>query len=234
MYNPAAMNKTSSFDLVIFDCDGVLVNSEPLANQVYVHMLGELGIHVDAEQYLREFAGVTIYKRLDATSKKLNWTPPVDFAAIFNKHLSALAEKELQPVTGIHALIESLPTPICVASNGSREEIVHRLKIAQLIHHFEKAIFSGYEIQNPKPAPDLFLAAAKAFNVSPSRCVVVEDSILGVTAAVCAGMKVYGHAAITPANSLRDAGAIPFGNMLELQTILSGTEEIAMRHRPGV
>jgi HAD superfamily hydrolase (TIGR01509 family) len=221
------MNTTSSFDLVIFDCDGVLVNSEPLANQIYVHMLGEFGIHVDAEQYLWEFAGVTIHKRLDATSKRLNWTPPVDFAAIFNKRLSALAEKELLPVTGIHALIDSLSTPICVASNGSREEIIHRLGIAQLIHYFEKAIFSGYEIAHPKPAPDLFLAAAKAFNVSPSKCIVIEDSILGVTAAVRAGMKVYGYAALTPIESLRNAGAIPFETMQELQTILSDGYKIA-------
>jgi phosphoglycolate phosphatase len=218
---------TKPFDLVIFDCDGVLVDSEPLANQIYVHMLRELGIQVDAEQYQREFAGVTIYKRLDATSKRLNWTPPVDFAAIFNKQLSALAEKELQPVTGIHSLIDSLSTPICVASNGSREEIVHRLRIAHLIHYFEEAIFSGYEIPHPKPAPDLFFAAAKAFNVSPSRCIVIEDSILGVTAAVRAGMKVYGHAALTPVEFLRNAGAIPFENMQELQTILSDRYKIA-------
>lgn len=220
------MNK-KTFDLVIFDCDGVLVNSEPLSNQIYVHMLEEIGIQVNAEQYLHEFSGVTIFKRVDETSKKLNWTLPVNFPAIFNERFSALAEKELQPVTGIHALIESLSTPICVASNGTRQEITSRLAIAQLTHHFGKAIFSGYEMPHPKPAPDVFLAAASAFNISPSRCIVIEDSVLGVIAAVRAGMKVYGHAAITPAKSLRDAGAIPFGSMQELQTILSDAGEIA-------
>ena len=220
LYNPASMN-TTSFDLVIFDCDGVLVNSEPLANQVYVHMLGEFGYQVDTEQYLREFSGAAIYKRLDATSKKLNWTPPENFLPIFNERLSVLTEKELQPVIGIHSLIESLSVPICVASNGSREEIILRLKIAQLTEHFGNAIFSGLEVPHPKPAPDVFLAAAKAFDVSPARSIVIEDSVPGVTAAVRAGMKVYGHAAFTSSASLREAGAIPFANMMELKNILT-------------
>jgi HAD superfamily hydrolase (TIGR01509 family) len=221
------MNKTSPFDLVIFDCDGVLVNSEPLANQVYVHMLKEFGHQVNAEQYLREFSGVYIYKRLESTSKKLNWTPPANFLTVFNERLSALAEEEIQPVVGIHSLIESLSVPICVASNGSREEIMLRLKISQLTDHFGDAIFSGLEVPHPKPAPDVFLAAAKAFNVPPAKCIVIEDSVLGVTAAVRAGMKVYGHAAFTPSESLREAGALPFSDMMELQTILSDTHKIA-------
>ena len=215
------MDKTHSFDLVIFDCDGVLVNSEPLANQVYVQMLGEFGFHVDAEQYLREFSGVYIPDRLKITSQRLNWTPPVNFLSTFNKRLSIRVHNELQAVDGIHSLIESLSVPVCVASNGSREEIMLRLKIGQLTEYFGDAIFSGMEVPHPKPEPDVFLAAAKAFNVPPARCIVVEDSVPGVTAAVRAGMRVYGHAACTPAKSLQNAGAIPFNNMMELQSILS-------------
>jgi beta-phosphoglucomutase-like phosphatase (HAD superfamily) len=116
--------------------------------------------------------------------------------------------------------------PICIASNGSRKDIALRLRITQLTEHFGKAIFSGSEVPHPKPAPDVFLAAAKAFNVPPSRCLVIEDCILGVTAAVRAGMKVYGHAAFTPGESLRGAGAIPFDDMKELQTILSDAYKI--------
>ena len=221
------MKTTSSFDLVIFDCDGVLVNSEPLVNQIYVQMLGEFGFQVDADEYLREFSGAIMYKRLDATSRKLNWTPPANFLAIFNKRLSARTEAELKPVSGIRSLIESLPVPICVASNGSLEEIELRLKIAQLTEYFGDAIFSATEVPHPKPAPDVYLAAAKALNVPPDRCIVIEDSIPGVTAAVRAGMQVYGHAAFTSSESLRQAGAIPFANMLELQTILSDPNKIA-------
>ena len=219
MYNPALMNKPS-FDLAIFDCDGVLVNSEPLANRVYVQMLGEFGYQVNTEEYLRGFSGAALPGRLEVTSRKLNWTPLENFLPVFNERLSVLTERELKPVAGIHSLIESLSVPICIASNGSREEILLRLKIANLTKHFENAIFSGMEVPNPKPAPDVFLAAAKAFNVSPARCIVIEDSVPGVMAAVRAGMMVYGYAASTPRESLREAGAIPFGTMAELQKIL--------------
>ncbi len=217
MYNPALMNTTFTYDLVIFDCDGVLVDSEPLANQVYVHMLGEYGYQVNTEEYQREFSGAAITQRLAVTSKKLNWAPPTDFLPIFHERLAALTTKELKPVAGIHSLIDSLSVPICIASNGTRSEIILRLKIAQLTEKFGDAIFSGLEVAHPKPAPDVFLAAANSFNIPPSRCIVIEDSVLGVTAAIRAGMKVYGHAAITPSEILREAGAIPFANMNELK-----------------
>jgi HAD superfamily hydrolase (TIGR01509 family) len=226
MYNLALMNN-SSFNLVIFDCDGVLVESEALANQVYVQMLGDYGFRVDTEAYLREFSGVALPKRLEATSKKLNWTPPADFIPIFHERLSTLSEKELKVVPGIHELIKSLTVPFCVASNGSRAEIVLRLRIAGLTAHFGNAIFSAMEVPHPKPAPDVFLAAAKAFNIAPARCIVIEDSVLGVTAAIRAGMKAYGHAAITSGEALRQAGATPFANMPELQKILSNTEQMS-------
>ena len=221
------MNTIHPFDLVIFDCDGVLVNSEPLTNKVYVQMLGEFGYQVDAEQYLHEFSGTYVHDRVEVTSQRLNWTPPADFLSTFNERLSTVTKAELRPVVGVQSLIESLTVPVCVASNGSREEIALRLKTAKLTDYFGKAIFSGLEVPHPKPEPDVFLAAAKAFNLSPDRCVVVEDSVPGVTAAVRAGMMVYGHAALTSAKSLQKAGAIPFDNMMELQTILNETYKIA-------
>lgn len=212
---------TTSFDLVIFDCDGVLVDSEPLANQVYVQMLWELGYRVNIDEYLHEFAGAALPKRLEVTSRKLNWTPPENFLPLFHQRLSELTEKELKPVPGIHDLIQSLTVPICIASNGSREEILLRLRIARLTDYFGNALFSGLDVPLPKPAPDVFLAAAKAFNIPPARCIVIEDSIPGVTAGVRAGMRVFGHAAFTSKEALRAAGAIPFDNMMELQTILA-------------
>jgi len=226
MYNRIPMNK-NSFDLVIFDCDGVLVDSEPLANQVYVQMLAEYGFHVNHEEYLHKFSGVSIHNRLEVTSKQLSWTPPTDFYPLFNVRLAALSKQELKPVAGIHALIESLTVPICIASNGSRSEIMLRLKIAELTEQFEGAIFSGLEVPNAKPAPDVYLAAAQAFNVRPDRCIVVEDSIPGVTAGVRAGMKVYGHAACTDPCALQAAGAISFANMFELKNILAKQDQPA-------
>jgi phosphoglycolate phosphatase len=213
--------KKTSFDLAIFDCDGVLVDSEPLANQVYVQMLAEYGYNVNYDEYLQRFSGAAIVTRLASTSKLLNWTPPSDFHSVFNSRLSVLTKNELKPVPGIYELLKSLSVPVCIASNGSRDEIKLRLKIAHLTQYFGDSIFSGLEVPNPKPAPDVYLAAARAFNVPPSRCIVVEDSVPGVTAAVRAGIKVYGHAACTDAGMLKEAGAIPFANMLELKNILT-------------
>lgn len=220
MYNPASM-KNSNYDLVIFDCDGVLVNSEPLANQVYVGILEEHGHQVNSDEYLQEFAGAAITQRLEVTSQKLNWTPPSNFTSLFHERLAVLAKQELKAVPGIHELIDSLTVPICIGSNGTRSEILLRLNIANLTEKFENAIFSGIEVAHPKPAPDVFLAAAQSFNIPPSRCIVIEDSVPGVTAAVRAGMRVYGHAAFTPASTLQAAGAIPFANMFELKSMLT-------------
>jgi HAD superfamily hydrolase (TIGR01509 family) len=220
------MNTNYPFDLVIFDCDGVLVDSEPLTNKVYVQMLGEFGYQVNADQYLHEFSGTYVRDRVEVTSQRLNWSPPIDFLSTFNERLSVVTENELQPIVGIQSLIESLSMPVCVASNGSRKEITLRLKITKLTDYFGEAIFSGMEVPRPKPEPDVFLAAAKAFDISPDRCVVIEDSVPGVTAAVRAGMKVYGHAALTSDSSLRKAGAVPFGNMMELRTILNEAYKI--------
>lgn len=220
MYNPALMD-TKPFDLVIFDCDGVLVDSEPITNKVYVQMLREYGYEVNTEEYLRDFWGQAMTHRLEVTSRKLNWTPPEDFLSVFHERLVEMSTRDLKPVTGIREFVQSLNVPYCVASNGSREEIALRLQVTQLTDLFAgKKIFSGTEMPKPKPAPDVYLAAAKAFNLSPERCIVIEDSIPGITAGVRAGMKVYGHAVFTAKETLREAGAIPFGSMKELQKIL--------------
>jgi phosphoglycolate phosphatase len=158
---------TTPFDLVIFDCDGVLVESEPLATRVFVQMLAEYGFELSYEECLRKFAGAVISKRLEVTAQTLNWTPPANFLSLFDQRIIPLTERELKTVPGIHALIESLTVPICVASNGSRDEITLRLKLAHLTERFGSAIFSGLEVPHPKPAPDVFLAAAKPSTFPP-------------------------------------------------------------------
>lgn len=233
MYNPALMNNTS-FALVIFDCDGVLVESEALACQIYVQMFAEYGHRLDYEVTLHKFYGVTLLNRLKVSAQELGWTPPEEFIPVFNQRLLDLSERELLVIPHVHELIESLSVPMCVASNGTREEIVFRLKVARLTERFGDAIFSGMEVPRPKPAPDVYLAAAQAFQTPPERCVVIEDSILGVTAGVRAGMKVYGHATFNSAESLRAAGAIPFSNMLELKGMLNNDVTLPKEHRDDV
>jgi HAD superfamily hydrolase (TIGR01509 family) len=215
------MNKLL-FDLVIFDCDGVLVESEPLACQVYIQLFAEYGYGLDYAETLQKFHGTTLTERVETTSRELGITPPEDFISVFNARLSALTEHALQPVPYIHNFIESLTVPICVASNGTRDEINLRLKVTGLTHYFGKSIFSGMEVPSPKPAPDVYLAAAQSFNINPTRCIVIEDSVLGVTAAVTAGMQVYGYTAFNSAEALQAAGAIPFSSMLEMKETLAG------------
>lgn len=213
--------KPQTIDLVLFDCDGVLVDTEPLANRVFVQLVRENGFDVDESIYLHKFTGVTLPDRIRITEQELQWTAPEDFLPQFHERLIELTEASMQPVEGIHELVRSLPVPICVASNGSRAEINLRLKLSNLAPFFGNAIFSGLEVPNPKPAPDVYLAAARSFDVEPSRCVVVEDSLPGVRAGRSAGMRVYGYAALTSKEKLIEAGAIPFSSMNELQQVLA-------------
>jgi HAD superfamily hydrolase (TIGR01509 family) len=140
---------------------------------------------------------------------------------IFRQRLFQIMAKELRPVAGVREVLSALGTRRCVASNGDPDEIVFRLKTCGLDVYFDGAIFSGTQVPRSKPYPDVFLAAAQAFNVDPARCVVIEDSVTGVTAARAAGMRVFGHAALTATSALANAGAIPFTSMSELPSLLS-------------
>ena len=185
------MNYSSFFDLVIFDCDGVLVDSEPLVNRVYVEMLGELGYTLDYSACLSEFAGAAMTTRLQAFTDRFGWVAPPEFPALFQERLYEAMTRELRPVVGVKDALSCTSGSRCVASNGNRGEIVFRLNTCDLMSHFGDAIFSGTEVSRPKPYPDVFLAAAAAFGVAPSRCAVIEDSLTGVQAAVRAGMNVF-------------------------------------------
>src|SRR6185369_9771281 len=115
---------THQFDLIIFDCDGVLVDSEPLVNRTYVELLHEFGFLVDYEAYLREFSGVAMNTRLQAFSQRFNWTIPPEFVVQFHERLSTALAQDLKPIDGVHRVLDNLPMHFCVASNGSREEII--------------------------------------------------------------------------------------------------------------
>jgi len=219
MYNPASM-KIKPYELVIFDCDGILVESEELACRLYVDMFREHGHVLDYKETLHKFYGMTLENRLRVSEQELGWKPAADFISNFHARELELSKTELKTVPHVRELIESIALPKCVASNGSRKEINFRLRIAGLLDHFQNALFSGTEVPHPKPAPDVYLAAAQSFNIAPENCIVIEDSILGVTAAVTAGMKVYGYASFNSAESLKAAGALPFTSMLEMKELL--------------
>lgn len=206
-------------DLVIFDCDGVLVDSEPLVNAVYVNMLHERGMFLDADESLREFSGASMSTRLAAFSSRFAWLPEAGFERDFDSRLTDLMRTELKVVEGVREVLEALTVPICVASNGTSAEIRTRLEMTGLLSAFRGSIFSAVEVGLPKPASDIYLFAAGRMNVAPERCVIVEDSVPGVLAAVAAGMSVFGYAKLTDPAVLLAAGAATITSMAELAEV---------------
>jgi HAD superfamily hydrolase (TIGR01509 family) len=214
-------------DLIIFDCDGVLVDSEPIINRVFVQMLAECGHSLDYDLTVREFSGATMTDRLATMQQRLDWTPPPDFRTDFDRRLLEALERELRPVPGVVPILDSLEWPWCVASNASHDDMRTRLGLAGLLERFNPRLFSASEVTHAKPAPDLFLHAAAVMGAAHDRCAVVEDSVRGVQAGVSAGIAVLGFARLTSPDLLRAAGAIVFEDMALLPDLLkrSGSKD---------
>jgi HAD superfamily hydrolase (TIGR01509 family) len=212
-----------SYDLIIFDNDGVLVDSEPISNTILSGYLTELGHPTSYEDSLRDYMGAAVHRVHDLVFERTGRRLPEDFDHTLHSRVFAAFERELQPVPGVVdvlAELRALGVPYCVASSGSHERIRVGHRSAGLAEWFrEEIVFSAEDVGRGKPAPDLFLHAAAAMGVPPERCVVVEDSRLGVQAAQAAGMDVLGFTAMTPA--LRLAGAKEFfAEMKELLGLL--------------
>jgi HAD superfamily hydrolase (TIGR01509 family) len=193
--------------LLIFDCDGVLVDSEPIANRVFGQMLAAQGLSLAPQAMDELFLGRSMAACLAQAAALLGRPLPEGFEAEHDRRLFAALEAELQAMPGVTELLEGLTMPYCVASNGSPAKLRLSVQQAGLLPHFAGRLFSAAEVAHGKPAPDLFLHAARCMGVVPAACVVVEDSPTGVAAGVAAGMRVFGFAACTPAARLRAAGA---------------------------
>ncbi|MEU9117440.1 HAD family hydrolase [Streptomyces sp. NPDC048483] len=213
------------YGLVIFDSDGVLVDSEPISNRVLAGYLTELGHPTTYEESLRDYMGGAMHRIHDVVLERSGERLPADFDVTFHGRVFEAFRRELEPVVGVGEVLGKLAVegvPYCVASSGSHERIRVGLTKTGLFGRFgEECIFSSQDVGRGKPAPDLFLHAARVMGVVPERCVVVEDSVLGVRAAVAAGMDVYGFTALTPAAELAEAGATGlFTGMAELPGLL--------------
>ncbi|MER7987591.1 HAD family hydrolase [Streptomyces noursei] len=213
------------YDLIIFDNDGVLVDSEPISNEILASYLTELGHPTTYEESLRDYMGGSVQRIRDIVRERSGRALPGDFEAGFHTLVFDEFRRRLEPVPGVRTVLEKLAAdgvPYCVGSSGSHERIRVALTKTGLFERFGAGrIFSSQDVGRGKPAPDLFLHAAKEMGVEPGRCAVVEDSPLGVRAAVAAGMDVYGFTAMTPAAKLADAGATAlFGDMAELPQAL--------------
>ncbi|MFE1073067.1 HAD family hydrolase [Streptomyces sp. NPDC058783] len=211
------------YDLVIFDNDGVLVDSEPISNRLLAGYLTELGHPTSYEDSLRDYMGGAMHRVHDLVWERTGRRLPADFDDVFHGRVFAAFERELEPVPGAVGVLEKLAADgvaYCVASSGSHERIRVGHRKAGLDRWFDdERIFSSQDVGRGKPAPDLFLHAAARMGVVPGRCAVVEDSPLGVQAAVAAGMDVYGFTAMTSAGKLAGATRL-FGDMGELADLL--------------
>ena len=206
--------------LVIFDCDGVLVDSERLSHGVLREMLRELGIDLSLAATIEHFMGSSTAVFIERVGKLAGAVPP-GFLERFEARSFAAFSAELGAVEGIHDLLAALPIPYCVASNGPLEKMRHTLGLTGLLPHFENRLFSADQVANGKPAPDLFLHAARTLAVPPAECVVIEDTPTGVVAARAAGMRVFGYAAMMPAERLIEAGAnVTFRRMADVAALL--------------
>jgi HAD superfamily hydrolase (TIGR01509 family) len=212
------------YDLVIFDNDGVLVDSEPISNRLLAGYLTELGHPTSYDDSLRDYMGAAMHRVHDLILERTGRRLPVDFDDVFHERVFAAFERDLEPVPGAVGVLEKLAADevaYCVASSGSHERIRVGHRKTGLDRWFDdERIFSSQDVGRGKPAPDLFLHAAERMGVAPERCVVIEDSPLGVRAAVAAGMKVYGFTAMTPAARLTGATRL-FGDMGELADLLA-------------
>jgi len=203
--------------LVIFDCDGVLVDSEPIANALLARYLTDLGLPMTREESVDAFMGRSWAAGVELIEERLGHPVPDDFDERYHAELQAAFERELQAVRGIEAALDAIDEPRCVASSGTHERIRSSLRLTGLLDRFpDETIFSAEDVEHGKPAPDLFLHAAATMGFEPRDCVVVEDSPAGIQAALAAGMRVLGY-------GVRFDGAETFASMSELPALLNGS-----------
>jgi HAD superfamily hydrolase (TIGR01509 family) len=207
--------------LVIFDCDGVLVDSDRISLRVQAERLQALGLTVSYEDCVRDFLGLGMPETLRIVAGRLGHPVPVGWEEMLGVAVQRAFVRELTAVPGVIAALDDITVPVCVASNGSHAKMRLTLALTGLQQRFAGRMFSRDDVGGRgKPAPDLFLHAAQALGVPPDACVVVEDSPVGVAAARSAGMRALGYAGETPAERLAGADVV-FTSMSELPRLLA-------------
>jgi HAD superfamily hydrolase (TIGR01509 family) len=208
-------------DLVIFDCDGVLVDSERIAVRVDAIVLARLGWKLTEAEIIERFMGRSEAYMVGEIEAALGRPLPLDWDAEFAPLYREALEAELQPVEGVVEALDAISTPTCVASSSTHERLRFTLGLTGLLARFDGRIFSATDVPNGKPAPDLFLHAAASLGAEPERCAVVEDSRYGVQAARAAGMRAFGYAGgLTSADRLAGPATTVFEDMRSLPGLL--------------
>jgi phosphoglycolate phosphatase len=217
--------------LIIFDCDGVLVNSEPLAARVLAEAIRSLGVAMENDEAARVFLGCSMEMVIDIVAARLGRPVETGFTQSFLDQLHMEMQRDLAAIAGVHEAIEQILLNgnvggLCVASNGEPETVALSLEAVGLISFFKGRLYTASAAGRPKPYPDLFLHAAHDMNYAPANCIVIEDSLHGVNAALAAGMRIFQYAPYAEAVEVRDhtnsvAEARIFINMNQLPSLIA-------------
>lgn len=208
------------FAAIIFDCDGTLVDSERVGNEVLIECVRELGLQLSLDEALEHFAGRKMADTIQLIETWLGSPVPENFLPALRIRMASAFQERLVAMEGVHALLRALSVPVCVASNGPQDKMQVSLRVTGLLDFFPGRIFSAYECGSWKPEPGLFLHAARSMGVAPDACAVVEDSPLGIQAAITAGMTAFGYAPHGSGAALAASGAQVFHHMDALHSIL--------------
>jgi HAD superfamily hydrolase (TIGR01509 family) len=208
------------YKCIIFDCDGVLVDSEAISAKIFREMASESGCNLDFETVLEQITGTSMKENLNFIRKISGRELPADFETEFRKRSYEAFKKDLKPVKGIHKLLKKIKVPVGVASSGPAEKIKINLTTTNLIDKFGDNIFSSYDIGSWKPEPEIYLYAAKKMGYKPGECAVIEDSEVGIKSAKAGGFDVFGFAHDKNKTVFKELGAMVFFEMDELETLL--------------
>jgi HAD superfamily hydrolase (TIGR01509 family) len=224
---PDSNVRLKPFDLIIFDCDGVLVDSEVVTNRVFVEVLNERGVPATIDDMFSYFVGHSLQQCLDLVWRIYGYRVDALFLDAYKTRRDQALAKEVKAVNGIAEVLQQISQPFCVASNSERQKVESMLRLTQLDTFFGDRIYSAADLGKPKPAPDVYLHVAHQYGVLPAQCVVIEDTPVGAQAAVSAGMTVLGYAALTPEARLIEAGVSSVFKSMKALPLLLNSREIA-------
>jgi len=218
---------TKGFELIIFDCDGVLVDSEPIINRAHARVLTACGYSITEEALIERFCGMSDAEMLDIIEREWGRALPGFYAARVGEMIESGFRQSLAPIDSVAEFLDGLRLPRCVASSSVPQQIRYKLELTGLLTYFGDNLFSATMVARGKPAPDLFLYAAEQLRAAPTRCLVIEDSAAGIDAAVAAGMTAIGfsggsHCGPAHAARLQTHGAkLVTANMRQLAAALA-------------
>lgn len=198
--------QTPEIELVIFDCDGVLIDSEIISSKILISQLEDIGISVNFQYFQRNFLGRSFPKVAEAIRQTFDVVLPTDFEAEYRRSLFEAFGTELKATIGIFDVLENLSVPTCVATSSTPARVRKSLELTGLAHFFGRDVFTASEVKNGKPAPDLFFHTAEKMKANPRKCLVIEDSLPGVEAGVAAGMVVWRFTGASHMQGLEQAG----------------------------